>query len=158
MDIKLKNQLLYLITDEKLGYLEYNLPSCYYTDSHIEAYSNFLLANPELGMTYDLSSDRYLPEQLSQEGVVVYIGCGSINPEYREMFYNFEYSGALLLPKNFTLEQKKKLAKKMEELSKIYFEFTYYKDDMVQNVCDTKSEGSKYKVYQKLERIVNYNE
>ena len=108
-------------------------------------------------MVYNLSLDRGLPEQLREEGAVVYNGFGSIDEKYRELLYGFEYSGGVHLPKNFTIEQKKILSTKLKELKEIYLEFTYYEGDKVQNVCDNKRDTPKYKVYQKLERIITFN-
>lgn len=148
MNIQLKNQLLYIITNEELGYEEYNLPYSSFYSSHLETYSDFLLANPELDLGFTL--DRGLPEQLNTVGMVVYQGFGPTNEKYREMFYNFKYSGGLLLPKNFTKTQKQKLIKKLHELKEIYIEFSYFENDKY-NIVHNDGE---YLAYQKLKKIL----
>lgn len=147
--MELKDQLLYIIANEKLGYEEYNLPySCFYS-SHLETYSEFLLANPELNLGFTL--DKGLPEQLNNAGMVVYQGFGPTNEKYREMFCNFKYSGGLLLPEEFKNIQKQKLIEKLHELKEIYIEFSYFENEQ-RNIVH--NDGEKYLAYQKLKQIL----
>ena len=153
MNIQLKDQLLYIIANEELGYEEYNLPSSCFYSSHLETYSEFLLENPELNLGFTL--DRGLPEQLNRAGMVVYQGFGNVSSNNKEYFNGFEYSGGLLLPKEFKEIQRKKLIARLDELKEIFIEFCYYKNNETICVCDEKTE--EYSAYQKLKKIL-YNE
>jgi len=151
-DIKLRDQLLYVIANESLDFQEYYLPCSYYKESHIEAYQEFLSENPELNLGFKI--DRSLPEQMNKEGMVVCHGLGPIGEKWRHYFYDFDYSGGILLPKDFHSIQKQKLRQKMKELEQMYLELIYYENGKKIAYYNNMGENPEYKVYQKLKSLV----
>lgn len=150
MSIELRNQLLYIIANEDLGFEEYILPSSSYHNSHSETYWEFICQNQAINI--GLNPDKNIPEQLWKAGMVVYQGFGPINECNQQYFHGFDYEAGLLLPKNFKTEQKKKLIEQMEELKQMYIEFVYYENNHIKHIYNKRNE--EYTSYQKLKKIV----
>ena len=151
-EIKLREQLLYVIANEELDYQEYYLPYSYYRDSHIAAYLEFFGAYPELNLGFTI--DRSIPEQMNEMGMVIYHGFGPIGEKWRSNFYDFDYSAGVLIPKKFNEIQKEKLKLKLRELEQMYLELIYYEDNQKIVHCDNMRDSQEYKVFQKLKSLV----
>jgi len=149
---ELKEQLLYVIANEKLEYQEYYLPYSYYRGSHIAAYVEFFSENPELNLGFTI--DRRLPEQMSEMGMFVYQRYGFVEENSIEQTCGYDYSAGIFIPKNFMEIQKEKINSKLEELEEMHLELVYYEDNKKVTLCNNKREESEHMVYQKLKNIV----
>ena len=147
----LRDQLLYVIANEKYDYHEYYLPYFYYktTDSHISCYREFVTLYPELS---EFIGNRELPEALHKAGMVVYMSFGAIQEKSRKYFYDFDFHAGIYLPKNFNDIQRQKFSGKLGDLKTMYIEFYHYENNQFTTVCDR--DEKEYTAYEKLKRIV----